>query len=67
MTTKDAAEYLGVSLQTIHRRIQARELLPVDERNPALKRPRKILLNRADVEALKYRAAEEKPGDDLSG
>jgi len=52
ITVDEAASILGVSRATVIRRIEQKELLPINEDNRVLKRPRRILLRREDVERL---------------
>lgn len=53
----EAAEILDVSRMTIHRMIDRGDLKPVERKNPILKRPVRVQLRRADVEALRERPA----------
>ena len=55
MTTKQVAEALCVSPDTVHNLVKRGILTPVNASNPLLKRPRRLLFRRADVEALKPR------------
>jgi len=49
----DAAAMLGVSRATVLRLIDRKKLVQVNEDNPVLQRPRRILLRREDVERIK--------------
>ena len=56
ITPTEAAAILNVSRTTLQRLIKSGEL-PTPATHPLLKRPRRMLLDRADVERLKDRAA----------
>lgn len=51
MTTKEAAEFLGMSIRTFHRRIANGEINPLPSA-PGLIRPKRLLFLREDVEKL---------------
>lgn len=54
MNSREAAQLLGYTLATFHRRLKAGELplKPITPIDPKLKRPKKLLFARQDVEAL---------------
>ncbi len=52
ITVDEAAQLLNISRATVLRRIEQGRLTPINEMNPALDRPRRIILRRAEVERL---------------
>lgn len=53
MNAQEAARELGISRSALQRLIADGQLHPITQRNPLLKRPRRLLFYRADVLALK--------------
>jgi hypothetical protein len=53
MTTQQVADTLCISPDTVHNLVKRGVLTPINPANPLLKRPRRLLFARADVERLK--------------
>lgn len=51
MTAKEVCDALGISLMTLHRRINAGEINPLPK-NPGHKRHYRLAFNKADIEKI---------------
>ena len=60
MTTKEAADFLGISTRTIHRWVDSGRIKPIPSA-PSLLRPAKLMFKREDVEKLNQAGCESSP------